>query len=127
MFIDNQKTTRRKVHKMKKILLFTLFVFILNGCSATLKEGIKIWCSGELPFFAELIEKEYQDPNDRARELMNVADLHCLWDIDKKISTTNEPSRACKCSNAKNEKERITECQKWAKEIREKGGCHEKI
>jgi len=112
---------------MKSFVLLIVMLLFVAGCSTTFNKGIKLWCQGELPFFAELIQKNFPDPNDQARELMNAAGLHCFMDIDNGISAPDNPSQACKCDNAKNEQERIKECQKWVKEIQEKGGCYEEI
>lgn len=116
---------------MKILITLMLFVAFLGGCaggaSQAYMEADTLWCHNTLALYAELVADKYADNSkEKSRVLMYGAAHECSWEIEKKFSTPDNRSQACKCTFAANESERIVECDRWLEEIRTKGGCYDR-
>lgn len=119
---------------MKKIILISAIIILsamfFNGCatgtSKAYLDANTLWCHNTLRYCAELVADKHTKSAEKSQDFMLLAVFECNWDVEKKISTLEKSSQACKCAFAVNKNERIVECDGWFEDIRKKGGCYDR-
>ncbi|MCG8417176.1 MAG: hypothetical protein MJE77_04430 [Proteobacteria bacterium] len=106
------------------ITLGCLFVLLVlsAGCGGpcpNFKQGVNAWTSG--PAYSGAVKRLTQDQTiedvNRRAELVSLAGLQCLLDEDKKASTAEAPTAACKCAKPSDSATADSDCKAWADSV----------
>mgnify|MGYP001795796203 CR=1 FL=1 len=106
-----------KFHKFLYNLIATVVAFaLLPACAAGFKEGVRVWSSGHLPHYIQLVanDPQYETTDELVSELMTIAALECLVDTDQGRSKPEAPSMACVCAQPVSLEQREAVCMEWA-------------
>lgn len=82
----------------RMFIIAILSVFYLSGCCTAYKTAVEKYAK-TLPDRGKIYYTKVETPELKKELVLNDAALLCLIDKDKKKSTSEKPSAACKCAD----------------------------